>query len=900
MFCCYPSQRSREREKDVDFLGVSVVFRYLCRQMKRTICFLLWSLLAIGVMQALPLSRDAARQRAVSFLAARRAAARAAEPTPEPALVETASPCSALYVFNVGSDEGFVLVSADDRSEAVLGYAESGSFDVATLPDNARAWIVGLATLYGVDGQDGQFGLSGQKGQCERAAVRPLLTTQWAQKWPYNLLCPKNMSTGCIATAMAQIMKHYEWPQSETTTIPAYGNYEELPPTSFEWGSMEAGYGGNEPDESCHSVALLMKYCGWAVQMSYGSSSSAYSESIPEAMYRFFGYDGGVRCVYRSDYSVSAWDELLYGELSAGRPVIYGAQRSSGSVQVGHDFVCDGYDGQGFYHINWGWGGISDGWYRLSFLFPPYVGTGAGSGLNAYSMYHIAIVGIQPDYGGTPPVQPALLTAEEMRVMSGPVINRSSADKSFQLNICCPMANHTSETIRSSFGLALMQNGQLVSGSERLSAIKIFDPGSYIYRNTGQPFSFGSRLTGTFRIVPVCNVTRGLSTELQVAQGANTYYIDVLLTDTSLTWTEHPVRALEVSDVRFRLKGDTIEATANVTNHGDEYNGQLCLMVNGNCVAKIGVNICAGESEGVTFRSKGNWRNKNYMISYSEDDTEWLAEGPVNYTIDNAQRKFTVWYVDGHSEMLELNDNGIAVVPSHALAVDFGKNAPTAIVPNENPNCLYYILSSTKATEGLTNLVTKHYVSELTLHDGYNFYCPMDFTAGHVAYTRTFTNGYDGKGSGWDTIVLPFDVETVMTGEGQQIDWFRSPQEKDKDFWLMTLEGGNGANLTFSHAQQMEANRPYLIAVPGTAYGARSLQGCSVTFSADHAVVHETALTADDAGEYSFVGRYGQDGISGLVGQEVQTQWWLLNEIGWRFRRSIRPIGSFRATLLGR
>ena len=294
---------ARERKKGGDLLGASVVFCYLCKQMKRTICFLFWSVFAVGVLQALPLSRDAARQRAAAFLAERRAASRGAEPTPEPALFETDSPCSGLYVFNVGSDEGFVLVSGDDRGEKVLGYAEHGAFDVATLPDNARAWILGLTT------EDGLNDLVAYTPY-EHAAVRPLLTTQWAQKWPYNRFCPSSYATGCVATAMAQVMKYFEWPQGETTAIPAYSSYAELPPTVFDWNHMLNGYGGDESTEERVAVARLMQYCGRAVQMNYGSMSSTYPQLIADAMHRFFGYDGASRIVYRSDYAFSDWLEL--------------------------------------------------------------------------------------------------------------------------------------------------------------------------------------------------------------------------------------------------------------------------------------------------------------------------------------------------------------------------------------------------------------------------------------------------------------------------------------------------------------------------------------------------------------------------------------------------------------
>jgi hypothetical protein len=891
LFYSYPSQRARERKKGDNFFGASVVFRYLCRQMKRTICILWLSLLSAGLLQALPLSRDAARQRAAAFLAERRAAARAAEPAPEPTLVETASPCSGLYIFNVGSGEGFVLVSGDDRSEAVLGYAESGAFDVATLPDNARAWIRGLAAVDGANGQNGQFGLNGQDVQSERAAVRPLLKTQWAQKWPYNQFCPNSSATGCVATAMAQVMRYFEWPQAETTAIPAYGNYDELPPALFDWDGMKAGYG--ESGENYHAVAQLMHYCGRAVQMRYGSTSSAYSQLIPDAMHRFFGYDGGACIVYRSDYTFSDWLELICDELENGRPVIYAGQRSSAT----HQFVCDGYDGEGFFHINWGWGGLSDGWFRLAVLNPKKPGTGGGTGLDGYTMYQSAIIGLQPERGGKAPDLIPLLTCEEMRVLSATRTEREDLSGAFRLRICRPMINHSRDTLTMGYGLALMHDGRLIAGSELLRYADNFVPGSYINRGLGWDYNFGSGLTGSYRIVPVCSIKQGKTTEIVPALGADIRYIEVELTETMLTVEEHPRRNLVVDDVKFCLKDSVIGATVTISNHGDDYDGLLYLLESGVRVAYMGVAIAAGEIDEVVFRYKLRWPDEqNYKIGYTGEDKVWLAEGTARYTTANTAGTFAVWYADGRQERIAITD-GSAVVPPETVAVEFDAGIPETIVPNGNPNCLYYASSVNAALEALPNVVKDHYVKELTLHDGYAFYCPMAFTAGHVAYTRTFTGGYDGKGGGWDTMILPFDVETVTTGDGQQIDWFRSAEDKGKNFWVMTFGGGNGVELTFSHAQQIEANRPYLIAVPGTAYGARSLQGCSVTFSADYAVVHETALTADDGGGYSFVGSYGLDGQFGLVGQEAQAQWCLLNEEGSRFKGVMRRAAPFRVLL---
>ena len=135
-----------------------------------------------------------------------------------------------------------------------------------------------------------------------------------------------------------------------------------------------------------------MWYCGHAVTMNYSAGSSGgYESSIPYALKNYFGYPGNPSWELRSGYTTEEWDELIYNELKFGRPVLYGASTSGGG---GHEFICDGYDGHGLYHINWGWGGLSDGYFRLQALRPSTQGAGGSSDCGGYSLNHDAIIGV--------------------------------------------------------------------------------------------------------------------------------------------------------------------------------------------------------------------------------------------------------------------------------------------------------------------------------------------------------------------------------------------------------------------------------------------------------------------------------------------------------------------------
>ena len=299
------------------------------------------------------------------------------------------------YIFNAGQNEGFVIVSGDDRTPEILGYSLSGSFDMDNLPPAMEA----LLNHYSEEIQQIQEGRAvAAVRRASHPSVSQMMTVKWGQEDPYNRKTmtgyytngkPFQCVTGCVATAMAQVLYHQHFVNKTQAQIPGYQNeliYKEgtgymntIPAgTVLDWGNMVDSYNGSETEAQKNAVASLMMYCGVAVHMqySYGESSASVSD-VPEALKTYFGYSRGTRYVTRSSYSAESWDNLIYNEIASGRPVIYGGINQNGG---GHAFILHGYDGNGYYAVNWGWGGYQDNYFMLDDLTPPSQGTGGGGG----------------------------------------------------------------------------------------------------------------------------------------------------------------------------------------------------------------------------------------------------------------------------------------------------------------------------------------------------------------------------------------------------------------------------------------------------------------------------------------------------------------------------------------
>ena len=322
---------------------------------------------------------------------------------------------SSFYIFNVGESDGFVIVSGDDRFQPILGYVDHGSFDAQSVPANMKAWLDG----YGDQLRRLQRSEVKAEASWSRSAIAPLLKTQWNQNEPFNMACPLLPNggrpvTGCVPTAMAQVMYYHKWPAATTATIADYlgrtnwegygiQTYPGYPSgTRLEWEKMKDAYTADDSEADIKAVARLMSICGASVNVDYRDNATGGSEADAEqaltAFLTYFDYSPIITMEYRDNYLYADWLDMVYSELQAARPVIYGGTSSGGA----HFFIVDGCDGS-LFHVNWGWGGFCDGYFSLAIANPgSNEGSGASTTLDGYGLDQIAIVGIKKNEGEQP------------------------------------------------------------------------------------------------------------------------------------------------------------------------------------------------------------------------------------------------------------------------------------------------------------------------------------------------------------------------------------------------------------------------------------------------------------------------------------------------------------------
>lgn len=423
--------------------------------------------LACLSLWAYPVDREAAREAARLFLQDKGVDMTTNAPAHRaPRKQAAAKGDSYYYVFNAGGNNGYVIVSGDDRTEEILGYVDHGTYSEDALPAHMKAWLQGYADQiqflidHDIQGSDAkQRAAARRKLKATKHAIPVLMSTTWNQGDPYNSKCPvyykgdgttDQPASGCVATALAQVLNYYKYPTRTRKDIPSITNTYTLDngtkktvttkvirrSTKIDWDNMVDNYTGGETQEQKDAVGNLMYYVGQSVGMGYGPQSGAgFGSNVASAFINYFGYDDSAYMAYRTDYTIDGWFNLIYDEIAAGHPVGFAGWSTGG----GHSFVLDGFDGERLFHLNWGWGGGSDGWFLLGVLNPgDNSGTGASTSSDGYSMGQTALMNLRmPDAQKADPT--ACLSITDVSIngtaIKGNYINWTGAQGTFHAAI---------------------------------------------------------------------------------------------------------------------------------------------------------------------------------------------------------------------------------------------------------------------------------------------------------------------------------------------------------------------------------------------------------------------------------------------------------------------------------
>ncbi len=356
--------------------------------------------------------------------------------------ISSAMPYREFYTFVGESGKGFVLVSADDCVLPILGYSPDGTFTADDMPIHVREWLEDYEAQIRfyreqshqrirTDNDPGDNIVKSKWDDLladnpptppQYTSVAPLLTTNWGQRPLYNSLCPydsvhgERTVAGCVATAVAQVMKYWNHPAtgygSHSYTHPTYGTLSaNFGTTNYAWNSMPDSLTSSSSTTQVNAIATLMFHVGVAIEMDYNpisvGSSNAYSYNegsdpnyfgtpvvrCAENVLRYhFKYRSNIHHITYGDISNGLWIAIMENELNHSRPIIYSGRDSTN----GHCFVCDGYNNSGLFHFNWGWRGTYNGYYAIGSLNPGSGGTGTNS-TSTFNIKNTMIVSINPN-----------------------------------------------------------------------------------------------------------------------------------------------------------------------------------------------------------------------------------------------------------------------------------------------------------------------------------------------------------------------------------------------------------------------------------------------------------------------------------------------------------------------
>lgn len=316
------------------------------------------------------------------------------------------------YKSNMSKTSSFKIISHNKRLPKLIAFSDDAIFEENAMPENVKSWLdsyCDMARLFETDT------LAAKRWHAAHAPhfddIPPLLgDIEWGQERPFNTYCPKvngrTCPSGCVATALAQIMFFHRWPEcgvgtkSYTTKTHEFEIFYDFDQQPFDWDNMLPNYSKAQYSLSMgNAVGALLQAVGAAVDMDYDASGSGTNNKNAAAgMSTYLRYDNDLVLADPNAFTDASWHYFLQTELAEGRPVYY----SGSDNESGHAFVIDGMrtgdNGLAYYHVNWGWNGLCNGYYLLDVLRPSEAGTGGTTGSN-YSHNPSMIARLIPEDG---------------------------------------------------------------------------------------------------------------------------------------------------------------------------------------------------------------------------------------------------------------------------------------------------------------------------------------------------------------------------------------------------------------------------------------------------------------------------------------------------------------------
>lgn len=490
------------------------------------------------------------------------------------------------YVFNADDNKGFVVVSGDDRTEPILGYADEGAFDADNIPEPLQFMLDCFAEETKLLDNEDCSANSGNGVRkvvaLPRRSIPPFNPRRWYQSGPYNNFCPtdgdKRCSTGCLATAVAITIGCFNWPE-KTTSIPAYTTttrgfkMPELPPLTIDWEHMLDRYDGTYTVEEANAISQFMLYVAQGIKSDFTKDAvNAYISTALNAYVKYFDFDPGIHHISADDYdTVNDFIDIIYSELLHGRPVMLDGFSLSTptSSAVGHAFVCDGYDQNDMFHIDWGWTGYCNGYFRLTVL-NPYKTTRNRNYTNKLG----ATIGIQPNGWK----ENSEFTYQE-------------EDKALQLLSITPSGEDIRVALQNGYAEKLDFENALALYDDSLQFIQFissidtttFNRNGWNYK-TYSSISFADVEDGTYKVIPMSRVNG--QDEWHFDRCLGTYaYLQATVADGQVTYKAVETIVVNSFEVLESDRGNGIgapqTARLNVTNNSfDKFDKHYYLVAN--------------------------------------------------------------------------------------------------------------------------------------------------------------------------------------------------------------------------------------------------------------------------------------------------------------------------------